>query len=239
MRNRGWLIAAALLFAAGCLFRFALTGHDFIGYALMLAAVTVAAFHFASKKLRKILTIALIVCALAFAAVEAPIIAGARTDAPEDTGYIIVLGAGLHGDVPSLSLTDRLSAALSFAEAHPRAIVIVSGGQGQGESMTEAEAMEIWLEARGIEPSRIIREDRAESTEQNLAYSFDIIRSRGDDPSGSAVVTAEYHLYRARLMARDMGAEVHGVAAHTSWPTLMANYFIREAFAVVYYWIFR
>ena len=53
------------------------------------------------------------------------------------------------------------------------------------------------------------------------------------------MVTAEYHLYRARLMARDMGVAVQGVAAHTSWPTLMVNYFLREAFAVVYYWIFR
>lgn len=238
MRNKGWLIAAVLLAAAGCAFRFALTGHDFIGYFLMLAAVLVVAFHYFSPKLRKILTALLIVGAVCFAAVEVPILAGAHTDATEGTDYIIVLGAGLHGDVPSLSLTDRLSAALTFAQEHPHAMVIVSGGQGEGESMTEAEAMAVWLEAKGLDPERILQEDKAESTAQNLAYSFAIIRARGDDPAGSAVVTAEYHLYRARLMAGDMGVTVHGVAAHTSWPTLMVNYFLREAFAVVYYWIF-
>ena len=239
MKAKLWLIAPALLLAGGCVFRFALTAHDFIGYGLFFAAAVVIAYHFFSPRLRKILTVLLILGVLGFAAVETPILAGAHTDAAEETDYIIVLGAGLHGDVPSLSLTDRLSAALDYTEAHPQAMVIVSGGQGAGENMTEAEAMAIWLEARGLDASRILREDRAASTEQNLEYSFALIRERGDDPEGCAVVTAEYHLYRARLMARDMGVAVQGVAAHTSWPTLMVNYFLREAFAVVYYWIFR
>ena len=171
-----------------------------------------------------------------FGVIEAPIVAGARTDAPDDVEYLVVLGAGLHGDVPSLSLTDRLEGALAWLEAHPDCVAVVSGGQGPGETMTEGEAMGIWLEARGIDPSRIIVEDRATSTQENLEYSFALIRGRGGEPDGNcAIVTSEYHLYRAKALAARQGVECFGVAARTSWPTLMLNYFIREGFAVTYY----
>jgi uncharacterized SAM-binding protein YcdF (DUF218 family) len=95
------------------------------------------------------------------------------------------LGAGLHGTTPSLSLTNRLAAALAFLEEHPDTVAIVSGGQGPGENMTEAEAMTIWLEARGIAPERIIGEPEATSTAENLENSFRIIRERGGDPDGN------------------------------------------------------
>ena len=104
------------------------------------------------------------------------------------------------------------------------------------ETMTEGEAMATWLEAKGIAPDRIIVEDRATSTQENLEFSFELIRERGGDPDGNtAIVTSEYHLYRAKALAEKQGVECFGVAARTSWPTLMLNYFIREGFAVTYY----
>ena len=81
-----------------------------------------------------------------------------------------------------------------------------------------------------------IVEDKATSTQENLANSFALIRDSGGDPDGNcAVVTSEYHLYRAKALAAKQGVECYGVAARTSWPTLMLNYFIREGFAVTYY----
>ena len=126
-------------------------------------------------------------------------------------------------------------------EAHRTASAVVSGGQGPGETMTEGEAMSVWLEAKGIDPSRIIVEDKATSTNRgrNLEFSFELIRAAGGEPDGNcAIVTSEYHLCRAKMMAADLGVEAWGVAGHTTWPTLMLNYFIREAFAVTYYRIF-
>jgi len=239
MRDRLWLFSAAILFTAGLLFALAITGHGYLGCALVLAAVLVVVYHFAGKKRSRVLSVLLVLAILAFAAVETPIIAAAHTDKDADCDYIIVLGAGLHGAMPSLSLTDRLTAALEFLEAHPDTVAIVSGGQGPGENMTEAEAMAIWLEAEGIDPERIIQEPEATSTAENLEYSFRIIRERSGDPDGNVgIVTSEYHLYRAKLMAKALGVEAYGIAGHTSMPTLMVNYFIREAFAVSYYWVF-
>lgn len=239
MKSRGWLYVAAPILAAGLIFVFALTGHGYLGGAFILTAALVVFYHFTGKKFSRVLTAFVIAALLAFAAVETPIIAAAHTDADTDCKYLVVLGAGLHGSVPSLSLTDRLSAALAYLTEHPDTVAVVSGGQGPGENMTEAEAMAIWLEAKGIEPARIIEEREAVSTTENLANSFALIRERGDEPDGNtAIVTSEYHLYRAKLMAKDLGVTAYGVAGNTSWPTLKANYFIREAFAVAYYWVF-
>ena len=237
MKARLWLIAVIVLLVAAVVFAVAMTGHTFVAALCAFIALVIVYFHFVRRRGLRIAAAIVLAAGIAvFGVIEAPIVAGARTDAPDDVEYLVVLGAGLHGDVPSLSLTDRLEGALAWLEAHPDCVAVVSGGQGPGETMTEGEAMGIWLEARGIDPSRIIVEDRATSTQENLANSFDLIRDSGGDPDGNcAVVTSEYHLYRAKALAARQGVECFGVAARTSWPTLMLNYFIREGFAVTYY----
>ena len=237
MKNRLWLIAAAILLLAAALFAFAMTGHGFVAALCALIAALIAFYHFVRRRALRIAVAALLALGIAvFGVIEAPIIKAARTDAPEDVDYLVVLGAGLHGDVPSLSLTDRLNAACDWLAAHPDCAAVVSGGQGPGETMTEGEAMRVWLEARGIAPERIIVEDEATSTRENLENSFALIRALGGEPDGhTAIVTSEYHLCRAKAMAEKLGVECFGVAGKTSWPTLALNYFIREGFAVTYY----
>lgn len=236
MRHKLWLVIVILLLAAAGLFAFAATGHTYFAALLALIAALIVFYRFAGRVLKIVVTALLAIGVVVFVIIEIPIVKAARTDAPADCDYIVVLGAGLHGDVPSLSLRNRLDAALAWLEAHPDCVAVVSGGQGPGETMTEGEAMQIWLEAKGIEPERIIVEDKATSTQENLANSFALIRDSGGDPDGNcAVVTSEYHLYRAKALAAKQGVECYGVAARTSWPTLMLNYFIREGFAVTYY----
>ena len=136
-------------------------------------------------------------------------------------------------------MVNRLEAALDYLETYPDAVAIVSGGQGAGEDVTEASAMHDWLVAHGMPESRIVQEDQSTSTRENLENSFAIIRSRGGDPAGGvAVVSSEYHLYRAKQMARALGAKPLGVAEETTLPTMRANYFIREAFAAAYMQVF-
>lgn len=239
-KGKLWLIAVIILALAAAVFAFAMTGHRFFAALLLGIALVIVYFHYVkSRRWRAVAAAVLILGAAVFGVIEAPIVADARTDAPDGTEYLIVLGAGLNGDVPSLSLTNRLTAALEWLEGHPDCVAVVSGGQGPGENMTEAEAMGIWLEARGIAPERIVLEPEATSTWENLANSFALIRERGGEPDENcAILTSEYHLCRAKLMAADQGVEAYGVAARTSMPTLMINYFIREAFAVTYYRIF-
>ena len=239
MKHKLSLILAGVCILAGCVFRFAMPGHDFIGYLLWLLAVLIFAFPRLSKTWRIVLAALLVLGAAVFAVFEAPVISNAKTDAAPQSDYLIVLGAGVNGSAPSLSMVNRLEAALDYLEAYPDAVAIVSGGQGAGEDVTEASAMHDWLVAHGVPESRIVQEDQSTSTRENLENSFAIIRSRGGDPAdGVAVVSSEYHLYRAKQMARALGAKPLGVAAETTLPTMRANYFIREAFAAAYMQVF-
>lgn len=239
MKHKLSLILAGVCILAGCVFRFAMPGHDFIGYLLWLLAVLIFAFPRLSKTWRIVLAALLVLGAAVFAVFEAPVISNAKTDSDPQSDYLIVLGAGVNGSAPSLSMVNRLEAALDYLEAYPDAVAIVSGGQGAGEDVTEASAMHDWLVAHGMPESRIVQEDQSTSTRENLENSFAIIRSRGGDPAdGVAVVSSEYHLYRAKQMARALGAKPLGVAAETTLPTMRANYFIREAFAAAYMQVF-
>ena len=93
-----------------------------------------------------------------------------------------------------------------------------------------------WLTARGIAPERVMREEKATSTLENLQFSIALIPEA--QRASIAVVSSEYHLYRAKLLAKVLGYDVHGVPAETTLPVLKLNYFIREALGVMYYTVF-
>ena len=191
------------------------------------------------SKVKKIVSVLLALCLVFFCIVEIPIIKNAGGDEGFEAKYIIVLGAAVHGDTPSLSLMERMESARDYLYAHPDAVAILSGGQGADENVSEAEAMFVWLCSQGIDSTRLIMETASASTKENLANSFELIQSRGDDPDGvTAIVTSEYHIYRAKLIGRELGVELGAVPAHTSYLSVRVNYFIREAFGVTYQWVF-
>ncbi len=204
---------------------------------MVLAGVGVLVWLFPRLPLAGQLVLGAIVLAAAvgFAILELPILRGAHTDADPEADFLIVLGAKVNGVTPSYAMEDRLNAALDYLNAYPDATVIVSGGQGDDEGVSEAEAMAVWLRTHGVADARILLEDASETTRQNLENSFAVIRAHGGSPErGVAIVTSEYHLYRAREMAAALGAKPIGVAARTSIFGMRVNYFIREGIAVGY-----
>ena len=238
--RKSWVGLCATLGGTAFLLRFVLRGYAWWGYALLFCAALILLHRFAPPLLWKLTVILTCVGLLYFCAVEAPIIKNARTDKDPERPYLIVLGAAVYGDQPSLTLVRRLEGALDYLNRYPESVAIVSGGMGKGETVTEGQAMYDWLCAHGVDPARVLIEDRATSTMENLKYSFEIIRSRGDEPSGSiAIVSSAYHLYRAKCMAAQLGAaDAAGVAAPWGYFFVMLNYFIREAFGVTHLWVF-
>ena len=228
-------LIALLLILAGCVLRFAMPGHDFLGYTLWGIAVLVLRWARLYRVGRTVLSVLVCAGVIVFAVFEIPVVRDARTDTDAHPDAIIVLGAGVNGSAPSLSMCNRLDAALDYLGANPDALAVVSGGQGDGEDITEAQAMADYLTAHGIDSARIMQEDQSRTTRENLENSFAILRARGYAPAdGVGIVTSEYHLYRAKHMARALGAEPVGIAAETTLPTMRINYFIREAFAAAY-----
>lgn len=246
--RRSMMVLAGTCFAMAFFFKTAVPGYTMTAVVFLAAALVILAFYalglLAQKQEKRartlrVILIAALVAGLVYFAVAEWIIIKNSVSSEGSADYIIVLGAGVDGTVPSVSLRDRLEAALEYLSANPDTVAVVSGGQGEYEDITEAECMFRWLTDRGIEPQRIIREDRALSTSQNIAYSLELISAdTGKESPAIAVLTAEYHLYRAKEIAGREGVSTPlGIAAKTSIPLLKVNYFIREAFAVTAMWL--
>ncbi len=229
--------AALVCFAAAVFFRFALIGYDVIALCFAGAGVCVLLYAFLPKRFRIMLTILLVLCLLVFAVGEIPVLRAAGGTPDCEADWLIVLGAGVNGTAPSLSMLNRLTAARSYLNAHPGCRAVVSGGQGSGELITEAEAMFRWLTAQGFPAERILLEDCSTSTQENIEYSIALIPDAQN--ARIAVCSSEYHLYRAQYLARQQGFEIGAVPARTSYPVLRLNYFIREGFGSLYYHILR
>ena len=234
-----WSVICGGLAAMAVALRFLARGYAWWGYTLLFVAALIVLHRFLPVKLWRVLAALVCVGLLYFCVVEFFIIRDARTDREPDRNYLIVLGAAVYKDQPSLTLVRRMEGALDYLEQYPESVAIVSGGMGPGETITEAQAMHDWLLSHGIAEERIIMEPRATSTQENLTFSFDLIRERGDDPDGNvAIVSSAYHLYRAKTMARNLGVDAAGVAAPWGYFFVMLNYFIREAFGVTHLWAF-
>lgn len=146
---------------------------------------------------------------------------------------VIVLGAGVNGETPSAALQSRIGKAALYLEGHPDVPVVLSGGQGPGERVTEAEAMRRGLEGGVDNP--LLLEDRSTSTAENFKFSKALLEERGLDTETAviAVVTNDFHCFRARMIAQKQGLNTIDIPAELPWWWLTANYYLREAFAVV------
>mgnify|MGYP002282949015 CR=1 FL=1 len=143
-------------------------------------------------------------------------------------------------DPSSRAMRDRTDAAAAYLSAHPDVICIVSGGQGPGEKITEAACMRRLLLDAGIPGTRIWLEPKASDTAENLANSLALIEAQtGTRPDRLGIVSSEYHLRRAQLVASRQGCQGVAIAAPTSLVFMQVNYFIREAFGLWYYWLFK
>lgn len=166
---------------------------------------------------------------LFFAVMETIIVKVGYSKPDNGADYVIVLGAQVNGTRVSQALKHRLDAAYSYAMENESAKIIVSGGQGQGEDVTEAEAMFDYLVARGIASERIIKEEQSTNTNENIMYSKEMM----EHADYVVVVTNRFHLYRGTGIAKkQLSQKVEGLGAKTG-NALFLNYYVREAFAVV------
>lgn len=118
---------------------------------------------------------------------------------------VIVLGAAVHGKTPSRTLRHRLDTAAEYHKSNPEAIIVVSGGKGPQEDITEAEAMRLYLVEKGVDPQVIIMEAEATSTYENFKYSKKLLDKKLGKEYKTCFITNEYHILRALLCAEKAG----------------------------------
>lgn len=157
----------------------------------------------------------------------------AYADKPlEQVDCVMILGCQVKGSVPGGEMLNRLGKALALIEQNPGVPVIVTGGQGRGEYITEADCMKQWLTEQGVAEERIYTECASHSTATNFEYSLPILEELGITEN-IAVVTNDFHQYRSELYARRLGLSV----GHYPAPTrllVLPNYLIRELAALFF-----
>jgi uncharacterized SAM-binding protein YcdF (DUF218 family) len=169
---------------------------------------------------------------LTLAVVEIPIIAAGQTTKPAPADTIIVLGAKLIGREPSTMLRLRLEEAVRLYEANYAPCIIVSGGKGWDEEISEAAAMKAFLVRHGVPESAVYIEEQSRNTFQNLAFSQAVMRKR--NLSNAIIVSNASHIRRALALASQLQLPATGAPAPMADNLyLTTKQYVREGAAMV------
>ncbi len=148
--------------------------------------------------------------------------------------YIIILGAGLHGDKLSVSLKNRLDTALELHHLSPFTPLIVTGGQGKDEFVSEAYAMKKYLVEQGIPPTLIHMEDQSTTTYENIIFSKHKIQLLDSNtPLCVSLITNRFHMFRSWYICRKAGLTCYSYPAPDAANIKTYKYYIREFFAFI------
>ncbi|MEK6265663.1 MAG: YdcF family protein [Clostridium sp.] len=189
-------------------------------------------------KLKTTIKIGFFIGLASFVVIEAVIIGAAISKHKEKTDYLVILGAGLRGETPSMALYQRLYASLEYIKINPEIKIVVSGGQGPGESITEAEAMKRFLTENGVEANQIIKEERSTDSFENLKFTTNILKElEKNEEIEVTIVTNNFHMFRAKFLAQRQGLKAYGYPSPLH-PMLVPTYFVREYLAVINSFIF-
>lgn len=179
---------------------------------------------------------------LAFGALLGAVLYGAYDHIQGDPQIMVILGCQINPWGPSVLLRDRLDKALDYLEDHPDMTVVVSGGQGPDEHISEAQCMYDYLTEHGVDEAQILLEDRSSNTVENLRYTMELLADEGYDITADMVVVSNgFHLTRVRMLwSRVCGGDdnLSTLAAPSSHVPSRLKMYIREPLALVKSFVF-
>lgn len=207
-----------------------------IGFYFLMAVIRLEQRHMITipSFMKIIFVSAVLVGSIIFLIVEGIIVKNGVADPKPNADYMIILGAKVNGTVPSKTLRARVYGTKEYLEKNKNTKVIVSGGQGNGEDVTEAFAMKKLLINMGISENRIYMEEKSTNTEENIRFSKAMIEEQvKKKPYEVVIATSDFHIYRGISLAKKQG--ITNVSGCPSKPDkiLMVHYYFREFFAVV------
>ncbi len=241
----GVLLGAGLLILFSPLASFVFNSGSVVGMAIGLGVLLIALFfprvragvlRLREKRSGKIalsaVCVLLFVCCVYAATATVLVVHGfqASKTIPENTPAV-VLGCAVNGEKPSLMLQKRIDAAYGYLTENPQAVCILSGGKGDDENISEAQAMYNALTAKGISPERLYLEDNSTTTAENIQFSKEILRENGLGET-VVLVTTDFHQFRAGVFAENAGLSTYKVCSRSGAFSL-PTFIVREWFTVL------
>ena len=145
----------------------------------------------------------------------------AGSDVPKNADAVIVLGAGVRNGVAGETAQRRCNAAMQYAEENGSLLVLT---------------MQRYVISKGFPEERTIVEDKSKSTYQNFLFAKQLLDERFPDGWTAVFATSDFHVYRAKLAAREAGMELKGVGSKSKW-YMIPNFYLRETLATLRYWL--
>lgn len=207
---------------------------EMIGVFFFIWAILLQKKFFDSRRTLKIIFHSMIIVVLAVITMLGGMITTEfKSKGHQNLDYIIVLGAQVRENGPSVVLQYRLDAAIEYLNKNPDTICIVSGGQGANEPFSEAEGMAKYLLENGIEMKRILLEDKSRNTVENIQNSKDLM---GESYNGVGIITNNFHVFRAMQIAKMQELKgVSGIAADSN-ALYLPNNMLRECCGILKDW---
>ena len=204
----------------------------------MIGKIEVASFKGRHRpKWIKALAALLLIGLLCFGGLFGAVMHGSYDHIDGEPKIMVILGCQVKPWGPSILLQDRLDKALSYLQEHPDMTVVVSGGQGPDEHVTEARAMADYLMERGVEEARILLEEESHNTVQNLRFTLDLLREQECDLDEDVVIVSNgFHLTRVRMLfdrVWEGEGQLSTLAAPSSHLPSRIKMYIREPLALV------
>jgi uncharacterized SAM-binding protein YcdF (DUF218 family) len=169
---------------------------------------------------------------LSFIIVQARIIYNMRGTPESGADYIIVLGCQVKGEYASVPLLGRGYTAIRYLNKNPETKVVLSGGKGSGENISEAEALRRLMHENKIDKERIFLEDQSKNTRENLYLSNELYNLAD---AHIVLVTSDYHMFRALLVAKKAGYTNISALPSRSRRVALPSFLLREYVTIMYY----
>lgn len=185
---------------------------------------------------------------LCFAGLEACIGLHSRDRMAGEPRVMVIFGCQMRRDGPSILLRDRLDKALEYLGDHPDMKIIVTGGKGDDEHVSEAQGMYDYLTAHGVDGHDILLEDQSRNTYQNIRNTLALMRETSvpwvgfeDGPGSYVLVSSDFHLTRILMLwgrAAGTTANVTTLPAPVSHAPSRVQMTFREPLALVKSFLF-
>ena len=185
---------------------------------------------------------------LCFAGLEACIGLHSRDRMAGEPRVMVIFGCQMRRDGPSILLRDRLDKALEYLGDHPDMKIIVTGGKGDDEHVSEAQGMYDYLTAHGVDGHDILLEDQSRNTHQNIRNTLALMGETSipwagseDGPGSYVLVSSDFHLARILMLwgrAAGTTANVSTLPAPVSHAPSRVQMTFREPLALVKSFLF-
>lgn len=200
-------------------------------------------YHFIKDKLRgktrvyKCVKSILAIFISIFIIVESILIFYPKSNIKGNCDYLMILGAAVKRTTPRLTLKGRLDTAIEYLDkSDDDCYIVVSGGKGNGEDISEAEAMKRYLIKNGVDKDKIIIENKSTSTYENFKFSKTKIEKhskRNISDIKVKVITTDFHSFRSSLLAKRNGYKNTTFYTSNSLKQFRPVYYTREFFATI------